>query len=169
MATLQVLFAGGEQTYELTDDLYTVGRVPDNAIQIDDASVSSHHAQLTLVDGQYELEDLNSTNGTRVNGEPQTKITLFDGARIRFGQVNATFMSGETAAESLQPLPEAEDIEAEVAASTSRPVDFKNASPFGKHGTKPDRSGKMAVAVAALAILAGLTAIALVFMMQSPI
>lgn len=169
MASLQVLLSGGEQTFELTDDAYTIGRLPDNMIQIDDGSVSSHHAQLTLVDGTYELEDLNSTNGTRINGEPRTKAVLLDGARIRFGKVDAVFKSAESLEENLQPLPEAEDIGAEVAVSTSRPADFQNASPFGKHGSKQDGFGKVALAAAALAILAGLAAIGLIFTIQSPV
>lgn len=168
MATLQVLFAGGEQTFELTDDFYTIGRLPDNTIQIDDNSVSSHHAQLTFVNGHYELEDLKSTNGTRINGEARTKATLVDGAKIRFGKINAIYATGEIADGSLLPLPEAEDIEAEVAASAHRPADFKNASPFGRHGSSQDPLGKAALAVATVAILAGLAAIALVLIMQSP-
>lgn len=47
----------------------TVGRLPDNTIQIDgDSQVSRHHVQLTNDNGQYYITDLNSTNGTYVNG-----------------------------------------------------------------------------------------------------
>lgn len=47
----------------------TIGRLPDNTIQLDgDIQVSRHHAQLTKDNGQYYITDLNSTNGTYVNG-----------------------------------------------------------------------------------------------------
>ena len=47
---------GSEVTHELTEDLVTVGRVSDNTIQIEDASVSSHHAELTLRGVDYVLK-----------------------------------------------------------------------------------------------------------------
>lgn len=47
----------------------TIGRLPDNTIMLgDDPQVSRHHAQLSNDNGQYYITDLNSTNGTYVNG-----------------------------------------------------------------------------------------------------
>ena len=54
--------------HDLTENSITLGRVADNAIQIDDASVSSHHAEFTRDGDEYSLKDLDSTNGTRLNG-----------------------------------------------------------------------------------------------------
>jgi pSer/pThr/pTyr-binding forkhead associated (FHA) protein len=45
-------------------------------IQIDDPSVSGRHAQLSLIDDRYQLKDLDSTNGTRVNSESITDVFL---------------------------------------------------------------------------------------------
>ena len=42
---------GTQNTFDLVDDQITLGRAPDNTLHIDDASVSSHHATLTLADG----------------------------------------------------------------------------------------------------------------------
>ena len=75
MRKLQIILPDGtESTHELTEDVVTLGRLSDNTIRIDDASVSSHHAQFTLAGGEYRLKDLNSTNGTRVNGEQIERI-----------------------------------------------------------------------------------------------
>src|SRR5881628_1428557 len=71
--------------YELVEDLITIGRGPDNTIIINDPSVSTHHAQLQLAGETYRLKDLDSTNGTRVNGIPVTETVLHLDDRIRFG------------------------------------------------------------------------------------
>ena len=52
------------RTYELKVDKTTVGRVSDNAFEIPEASVSSHHAEIILRGGDVVIRDLDSTNGT---------------------------------------------------------------------------------------------------------
>src|SRR5215213_3763665 len=87
---------GPDVTHELTDDVVTIGRVSDNAIQIEDASVSSHHAELSLRDGTYILKDLGSTNGTRLNGEPvepEVEMRLTPGDRILFGSISIRYLT----------------------------------------------------------------------------
>ncbi|MGI8891261.1 MAG: FHA domain-containing protein [Chthoniobacterales bacterium] len=67
-----------------------MGRGPENLLQISDPSVSGRHAQLLLADGgQDQLQDLGSTNGIRVNGEPAREALLRAGDRLRFGKVEA--------------------------------------------------------------------------------
>src|SRR5881275_1374634 len=72
-------------TYELVDDLITIGRGPDNTIIINNPSVSARHAHLQLAGETYRLKDLGSTNGTHVNGKPVTETLLSFDDRIRFG------------------------------------------------------------------------------------
>ena len=167
MATLQISLTDGEQTHELTEETITIGRLPDNMVHIDDASVSSHHAQIISRDGRFELEDLDSTNGTRVNGQRQSKVTLSDGMRLRFGQVEAVFAS-ESGGESL-PLPEAEEIDVKIGDQTKRPEDFLNASPFGRRTGKKDGAGKLVLAVAILAMLIACGAIYMAYSIKAPI
>lgn len=157
MATLQISLTDGEQTHELTEETTTIGRLPDNMIAIDDASVSSHHARIILREGRYELEDLDSTNGTFVNGQRLNQTALNDGMRLQFGQVEVAF-SSELGGESL-PLPEAEEIDVKVADQTRRPGDFANSSPFRRRSGKKDGVEKMIMAFAVLAWLAGFTAL----------
>ncbi len=166
MATLQISLPDGEQTHELTEEVITIGRVAENTIHIDDASVSSHHAQITTRNGTFEVEDLDSTNGTRVNGQRQNKATLTDGMRLRFGQVEAVFSSG-FAGENL-PLPEAEEIDVKVGDQTRRPADFINSSPFGHRSGKKDGSGKLILALAILVMLIACGAIYLAYSIQPP-
>src|SRR5437763_17034543 len=96
-------------------------------IVIDDASVSNRHAQMELVGETYRLKDLESTNGTKVNGVPITDTLLRFEDRIRFGAIEAHF---EPDLRGSQPLPELETIEVKPAESRAAPTSFANASPF---------------------------------------
>lgn len=78
-------FAG--RTYELNVEKTTVGRVEDNAFQIAEPSVSSHHAEIILKGSDVLIKDLNSTNGTFINGEKITEAVLKPGQTLKFGQV----------------------------------------------------------------------------------
>ncbi len=57
------------ETYVLQHALCTIGRTPENAIVIDSPRISRHHAQLKPTSGSLAIEDLNSTNGTWINGK----------------------------------------------------------------------------------------------------
>ena len=69
----------------------TIGRAPDNTIQISDRSVSAHHAELILTAGHYRLHDLDSTNLTCVDERPVRDFHLHVGCRVRFGNVEGEF------------------------------------------------------------------------------
>ena len=62
--------------YNMTKERYTVGRLPDNDIRIDNAAVSGHHSLVINILNDSFLEDLNSTNGTYVNGKLIKKHAL---------------------------------------------------------------------------------------------
>jgi FHA domain-containing protein len=69
----------------------TVGRLPDCDVTLDDAAVSRRHARLTTDGATFHVEDLNSTNGVRLNGQPVTRAALQDGDQLDFGGVRFTF------------------------------------------------------------------------------
>lgn len=167
MPKLQIfLLDAGETTRDLTDETITVGRVPDNTIQIDDVSVSSHHLQLTLSGGDYHLKDLNSTNGTRVNGKTVTEVQLHAGDRVRIGKIETIYQSEiETPSEKMD-LPAAEVAQVAVAESSVRPADFSNASPFRVKKVKSDPASKAVFIVAGVAIAAMLGAAAYIYTLQ---
>jgi hypothetical protein len=69
----------------------TIGRTPDNDLQIDASFISRHHAVL-LVNGQQTIiEDLNSTNGVHVNGHRISREILNDGDLVMVGKARFRF------------------------------------------------------------------------------
>jgi hypothetical protein len=69
----------------LTGEPITIGRDPENDLVLDDRRVSRRHAEIRLRLGRYTLYDLQSTNGTFVNGRRVAEIVLSDGDRIAIG------------------------------------------------------------------------------------
>ena len=81
-----------DNVYPLLDAEHTIGRAPANSIPIGDGSVSSNHARILRTEDGFVLEDLQSRNGTFVNGEKVTdKRLLVDGDLIRVGKIIMTF------------------------------------------------------------------------------
>lgn len=73
------------ETVPLDQPAITVGRASDNALVIPASDVSRHHARIDLIDGVPRLEDIGSTNGTRVNGQHVRHADLAPGDRVAFG------------------------------------------------------------------------------------
>jgi len=88
MAKLVILTQGlTGRAHELNVDRTTIGRVEDNMFQIAESSVSSHHCEVLLRGSDVVIKDLNSTNGTFINGEQITERVLKPGQTLRLGQV----------------------------------------------------------------------------------
>ena len=88
MAKLVVLSAGMTgRTQELKVEKTTIGRVEDNTFQIAEPSVSSHHCEVLLRGNDVVVRDLNSTNGTFINGEKVTESAIKPGQILRLGQI----------------------------------------------------------------------------------
>jgi pSer/pThr/pTyr-binding forkhead associated (FHA) protein/uncharacterized membrane protein len=87
---------GGQRT-DITSNVLTIGRAPDNLLVLQDQQASSHHAEI-LPDAQgYLLLDVNSRNGTFVNEQrlaPQTPRLLISGDVIRIGETRLTYATG---------------------------------------------------------------------------
>ena len=71
----------------------TIGRASDNSITLDDTAVSSHHAKIVTLFHTSYIEDLDSTNGTLLNGKPVQKRTLHSGDVISLGNHQLLFQS----------------------------------------------------------------------------
>jgi predicted component of type VI protein secretion system len=91
MASLLVQNETHRVTHELAGDIVMIGRGPLNDIVIDNLVLSAQHAMLLKVGDTYWLKDLNSTNGTYINGLLFTYGELKDGDTIRFASVVAIF------------------------------------------------------------------------------
>ena len=72
--------------YNMTKERYTIGRLPDNDVRVDNTAVSGHHSLIINILNDSFLEDLNSTNGTYVNGKLVKKHALQHGDVITIGQ-----------------------------------------------------------------------------------
>ena len=71
--------------YNMTKERYTIGRLPDNDVRIDNVAVSGHHALIINILNDSFLEDLNSTNGVYVNGRRVRRHRLVPGDVIKIG------------------------------------------------------------------------------------
>jgi hypothetical protein len=130
MAKLQVLsgpMAG--QSYELKVDTTTVGRVEDNAFQIADPSVSSHHCEILLKGADVVIRDLNSTNGSFINGDKITESVLKPGQTLRLGQIELRIDDGS-------PMP---------APSASKPASASAPAPAPAASSKMRQDQTMVV------------------------
>lgn len=95
----------------LSKDRTTIGRRSHNDVVIDNLAVSGEHAVIFLSAGDSYLEDLGSTNGTTVNGQPIKKHLLQSGDTIEIGKYKLRFLAdGATGGE------------AEVDIDTSQPL-----------------------------------------------
>lgn len=69
----------------------TIGRVPESTIVLSDPNASRHHAELRLDGDSYELIDLGSTNGSKVNGLDVDRRLLVHGDELTFGTIRLRF------------------------------------------------------------------------------
>lgn len=70
----------------------SIGRKPDNDIQIDNLAISGHHAVITCITNDAFLEDQNSTNGTYLNGQPVKKNVLRNNDVIELGKYRIKYI-----------------------------------------------------------------------------
>jgi len=147
-------FAG--KSFVLSGAEITVGRVADNKVQIEHASVSGHHAVLKLDVLDYVIKDLESTNGTRINGERITEQKLRRNDILRLGNIELIYDSEHAPPGQPMPSPSAR-INLAECASHGRPPDFVNASPVVKRVRGAvDRTWKLILTVLAILVVAGI-------------
>ncbi|MDD2706434.1 MAG: FHA domain-containing protein [Verrucomicrobiae bacterium] len=128
-----------DKVFDLAAERISVGRLPGNVVQLEDGAVSSHHAELIRKGEDYILKDLNSTNGTRVNGQRILETRLYHGDTVHFGHLEVQYLSSTKAAP--KPLPTSNKKTVDLSATQKTqiprpPTSYRSASPFGrkKHG-----------------------------------
>src|SRR5688500_8082282 len=82
--------------YNMNKERYTIGRLPDNDIRIDNPAVSGHHSLVINILNDSFLEDLNSTNGTYVNGKLIKKHALQHGDVVTVGHHQLRFVDTQS-------------------------------------------------------------------------
>ena len=124
--------------FTLTQGVITIGRLPDNLIQVDNLAVSGHHAKIYWDNDHYVLEDNNSLNGTYVNSHRVSKAVLSDGDQVMVGKHTIVFKDSwheEAApAEKTQAaIPALPKMEATVVLDTKKAREMLAAAQAGKN------------------------------------
>jgi pSer/pThr/pTyr-binding forkhead associated (FHA) protein len=119
--------------FELTGQSMTMGREPDNDIIVENLLVSGYHARIDPAGREYILTDLQSKNGTFVNGERVTSTKLKDGDQILVGKHTIVFTLSPEEIQEDQKLTEP-TMFIEVAQGTSEP-EGQDPTPLGFDST----------------------------------
>ena len=144
-----------DKVFDLAGSEITVGRVADNKVQIEHASISGHHAIFKLDGLDYSIKDLESTNGTRINGERISQQKLRRNDVLRLGNIELLYDSEHQPPGQPMPQP-SERVNLAECGTKGRPADFTNTSPIVKRAKgAPDRMWKSILAVAVLLAVAG--------------
>jgi pSer/pThr/pTyr-binding forkhead associated (FHA) protein len=99
MAKLTLDRGGARESFPLGEEAVTIGRSPGNTIVIEDTASSRRHCRIDPVSGGFELLDLESQNGTRVNGKTVKRHLLQPGDKIEIGTHAFTFDAGDDGVE----------------------------------------------------------------------
>jgi len=143
------------RSYELKVEKTTIGRLEDNAFQIAEQSVSSHHCEVLLKGNDIVVKDLNSTNGTYINGEKISEKILKPGQILRLGTIEVRLEAEGAAGAAAGSPAEKKKLDQNTrviprgvkfgeAEQSSTGVKFDKNSPFAK---KSDKTNKIFVAV----------------------
>lgn len=119
--------------YELDKDAITVGRRSENEVPVESVAVSGRHLVILREGPRFRLRDLDSTNGTLLNGAPVRETMLNHHDVIRVGDVEFEF-NDPAWAEITPEKEEASRVTPTVGvkpAAQRVPTSFQNASPFG--------------------------------------
>ena len=112
--------------YNMNKERYTIGRLPDNDIRIDNPAVSGHHSLIINILNDSFLEDLNSTNGTYVNGKLIKKHALQHGDVVTVGHHQLRFVEDDEAQDEFEKTM--------VIQPSARPVDKVRAAAVAVDG-----------------------------------
>jgi pSer/pThr/pTyr-binding forkhead associated (FHA) protein len=92
------------RVFDLDSELITIGRAADNDIVVSDAMVSQHHAKIWRdLDGKISVTDMDSVNGTEVNGRLVQTAELRPGDRLLLGKTVVRILDDDTATVTAQP------------------------------------------------------------------
>ena len=91
MASLTIPFPEGTRTLVLRGNRITIGRLPDNTIQIRDRTISAYHAEIVRDGDHYLIRDIDSTNGIVVTNERVSDFHLREDCKVNLGGVACDF------------------------------------------------------------------------------
>lgn len=163
MARLVVLSEGFTgKSYELKVERTTIGRVEDNSFCIPDGSMSSHHAEVLMRGEEIIVRDLDSTNGTFIDGEPVTEAPLKPGQILRLGEVDVRLESGE-AVERAEKLDQTKIIPKPQQGVKMDQIGTGGGTPKTSHFFKPKKNKGTKIFVTVIVVLAVAVIVLLAF------
>lgn len=118
MVHLLVRFDGAEEKFSFSQDVITLGRVASNTIQVKDIKASRNHCEIRRTDAGWKLVDLESSNGTTVNGTKVNAHALVAGDVISIGAFELVFEPEQAAAVKIPARKHDEPIEKTVVDTT---------------------------------------------------
>src|SRR5215467_1230252 len=125
----------------LANETFTIGRLPDNMLQIDNLAVSGHHAKIYWDQDHYVVEDLGSLNGTYVNNQRVGKAALKSGDQMTIGKHLVQFKDEGQKVPAATPAektgPAAPKLDATVVLDTKKTQDMIAASAARVVGSGP--------------------------------
>ena len=160
------------RAHELKVDKTTVGRLDDNTFQIPEQSVSSHHCEVLLKGTDVIVRDLDSTNGTYINGEKISEKVLKPGQILRMGNVEARLEGDGVAGAPSAPGSAGAAADKKKHQNTSvipRGVKFNETEPgtavkFDKNSPFAKKSNKINMIFLAVGVVLGLAIIIFLLM-----
>ena len=140
------------QRFELSDDLYSCGRVQDRDICIPDPTISTHHCDFVKRDGSYVLVDRGSTNGTRVNNIPIVEQVLQNTDILQIGGIEILYDCDDKSMTSVIKTQTGINLHgSEVGISTVNKME--NFDPFSKRGKRDAKSSMLITGIVVLLVL----------------
>ena len=104
---------GSSYNYTLSKDETVIGRNDDNDIVIPDHIVSRHHVKIIKKKDRYHLKDLESFNGTQVNGKFIQNVRLKPNDEISVGRFKLVFLTDDTPPKKVSPKLKVPDTKVE--------------------------------------------------------
>jgi predicted component of type VI protein secretion system len=149
--------------YNMTKERYTIGRLPDNDVRIDNATVSGHHSLIINILNDSFLEDLNSTNGTYVNGKLIKKHALQHGDVVTVGKHQLRYVDSDAVEEedddefARTMVIDSSDVAAnnQANAAATAVAEQTSAAQAASSQTIGEQAGAQPVAVAKVQVLNG--------------
>ena len=129
---------GTEIETELDSDVITLGRHPDSHVVLPSISVSSHHATIKRRNGEFYLQDLGTTNGTKLNGVEVEEAKLANGDQVTLGDLPSVVYLSNAPVTKTAPS-KAANLSPTVAAKSLETARVKVISP---RGTVPQRGAQ---------------------------
>ncbi len=120
--------------YPMDQDVFTIGRKPENDIQIDNPVVSGKHARIFKEGRKVIVEDLGSTNGTFVNKKKTTKVELKHQDIVFIGKHTIVFLSDDPVAQLEASAADDDDLDATMVLQTKAHAKMSGASKSGLGG-----------------------------------